>query len=108
MEKIKEILLSHNINTFYLNLDALYEHCGTDLIKFAKMSSDKRSIKSHIMCAPYRYRDDPVINSFFAYIEYKHRPHIIRFDENKYENLSRSVLDLSNRKIFVCALEYFL
>jgi len=106
MEKIKNTLLSRNINIKYLNLDALYDHCGDDLIKIASCSKKQRSDEMNKLCT--KYKKNLVINAFIRRFYLNLYPHRIIYDKKKYEWLFVSALDLNNRKIFTSIFEYFL
>jgi len=106
MEKFNQVLHASKINTKYVNLLALYEFCGDDLIKFIKMSDNERTEK---MTSVYKkYKNNMLILSFFRNQHHNcSSPYKIVYDEHKYKTLSALVLDLNNREIFIQALKFF-
>jgi len=76
MNTLKESLKLAQINTKYLNLDAVYDYCGNDLIKFIKLSGLERSEEANNMYK--KYKNNLVIRSFFRVLT-KASPHIINY-----------------------------
>jgi len=109
MNTFKNGIRSQGFNLNYLHSDTLYEFCGDDLINFWEHPNDLRYERANDFFL--KYKKNLVVASFF-------RSHFCLFPHAlpgcspgyylKYANLSRSILDLSNREIFVLALEYFL
>lgn len=114
MNQFKSALESLKINTEYLNLCTLYEHCGDDIINVAKYETAKNKHELEKIIHEYglqqlldKYIDNHLILSIFRH-GCRSRPHKIKFDRNKYENIPGTTLNLSNYEIFVSALKYFL
>jgi len=103
MEKFKSALGLHETNSNYLNLNALYDCLGDDLIKY-----------------PIASAEDYLRNSDYFYIKYPNNVIItsivrncvslfqmILYNERKNSNMTPLVLELSNREIFNIALKHF-
>jgi len=63
MEEFNETLFSSGINTNYLNLDTLYEFCGTDLIEFFNVAKSLSGIETLQMLE--KYKNNLVVLSLF-------------------------------------------
>jgi len=103
MEQFKETLVLNRININYLNLDALYDYCGDDYIEFIKL------FRQHLVVKAFRTKyEKNLVALILFYNSYIYTPHSLIYDKNKYAELSPTILNLSNRKIFTQALKYFL
>jgi len=108
MENFKKVLRSlTNIHSSkYLNLDALYDICGDDLVRFHELSIEARKKEFSNICA--KYESNILISPLFDYIPRGNsKPYKVKYDKKKYEELSPSVLDLTHREIFTHVIRYF-
>jgi len=106
MNQFKELLSSFDINTIYLNLDALYDYLGKDLIDLIGLSKTDQPARMAQLQA--KYRKNPLILSLFRSIMSYEHPYEITYDKEKYNKLSSTVLKLNNREILMKIFEYFL
>jgi len=107
MEKFKDALQSLGINIIHFNLDALYDYCGDDLMLFFNAPSDENTVKLSIKLS-VKYATNPVIISLIRIKNNETQPYLVVYKNNKYKDLSCSVLDLNEHNIFVSIVEYFL
>jgi len=108
MEKLANLLRSSNVNTLYLNLNALYDYCGDDLIKLIEELGNPNT--QFIDQCFVKYEKNIMVLSFFCHFCSKESPHIIRYNMHMNDNLflDPTVLNLSNHEIFIQVFKYFL
>jgi len=104
MNKLKESLELAKVNTIYWNLNAVYDYCGDDPIEFAKLSPDMKSAAHEILS---KYVRSPIFRPLFFHLNERWYFYNTNHDKHQYEEPSLSVLELSNREIFISALKHF-
>jgi len=114
MEKLANTLHLSNINVNYLNIAALYDYSGSDLVKLKENVTNGNSNEINKLREKYsidsmlRHGGTPIILSFFRHILGITRPHKIVYNKDKFIELSPHSLNYSNREVFISILKYFL